>query len=81
MRRVVWICFFEKLADYGGLEERLSVVFECWDQTARVEVEERFGFVVRVDFDVLVWDFLFFENGPGSLDEGTADRSVSHTLH
>jgi hypothetical protein len=74
---VVWVSVFEELADDGALVERFGVVLERWDQTARVESQERSGFVVGVYFDVLVGDFLFFEDGPGALDEGAAVGEVS----
>jgi len=45
-------------------------VAEGGDKTARVDVEEGLGFLVRVDFDVLVGDLLVFEGYPDALDEG-----------
>ena len=74
---MVRVGVFEILADYCALEEG-SVVWaaEGGDEAARVEGEEGGGFVVGVDFDVLVRDFLFFEDGPGPLDEGAAGEEV-----
>lgn len=71
-RAVVWVSVFEELADDGALVERFGVVLERRDQAAGVEGEKRGGLVVGVDFDVLVGDFLLFEDGPGALDEGAA---------
>jgi hypothetical protein len=65
---------FEELADYCAFVERFGSVFERGDEAAGVEGEEGLGFVVGVYFDVLVGDFLFFEDGPGALDEGAAGR-------
>ena len=77
MRRVVRIGFFQELADDGAFEQGFVLVLECWYQTAGVEVDERFWLVVGVDFDVLVRDFLLFQDGPGSLHEGAARAAVS----
>lgn len=57
---MVWVGFFEELADDCALVEGFVVVLQSGYQAAWVEVEERSGLVVRVDFDVLVGDFLFF---------------------
>ena len=37
-------------------------------------MQKRFLFVVRIDFDILVGDLLFFECHPGTLDEATKVR-------
>lgn len=69
---MIGISVFEKLADDGALVQRLVVVLQSRDEAAGVEGEEGSGLVVGVDFDVLVGDVLFFEDGPGALDEGAA---------
>ena len=43
--------FFQKLADHGRFVERFIVVLQGRDEAARVELEERFGFVVWVDLE------------------------------
>lgn len=43
---------------------------------ARVQVQQRFGFVVGVYFDILVLDLLFFEHEPDSLHEGAEPACV-----
>ena len=68
---MIGVRFFEELADNSALEKRLVVVLQSWNEAARVEVDEGFGFVVWIDLEVLIGNFLFFKDGPGSLDEGT----------
>lgn len=75
VRRVLREGLLEELADDGRFEERFVVVAERGDQAAGVEGEEGGGFVVGVDFFVAVGDALFFEHGPGALDEGAAGRA------
>lgn len=43
-----------------------------WYKASRVEVDERLGLVVGVDFDVLIWDLLLLEDCPSPLNERTA---------
>lgn len=69
---MVRVRLFKELADDCALEQRFVVVLECWDEAAGIEGEEGLGFVVGVDFDVFVGDFLFFEDGPDALDERAA---------
>jgi len=71
-RTVVRVGVFQKLADDCAFVERFVVVLECWHQAARVEFQEGVGFVVRVHFNVLVGNFLLFQDGPGALNEGAA---------
>ena len=73
---MVWIGFFHELADDCAFEKGFVLVLERWYQTAGVEINERFWLVVGVHFDVLVGDFLLFQDGPGSLDEGAARVAV-----
>jgi hypothetical protein len=73
---MVWESVFEEFANDCAFVERFGIVFERRDETSRVEGEEGLGFVVRVDFDVLVRDFFLFEDGPGALDEGAAVKVV-----
>lgn len=47
------------------------------DKAARVDGEEGLGFLVGVDFDVLVGDALVFEGDPDALDEGAVGIVVS----
>lgn len=42
------------------------------DEAAGVDVEEGLGFLVGVDFDVLVGELLVLERDPDALDEGAA---------
>lgn len=63
---------FEELANHRAFVQGLGVVLESRDEAAGVEGEEGLGLVVGVYFDVLVGDSLFFEDGPGALDEGAA---------
>ena len=63
---------FEEFADHCAFVQRFVVVLQGGDEAAGVEGEEGLGLVVGVDFDVLVGDFLLFEDGPGALDEGAA---------
>ena len=66
---VVWEGFLEELAEYCAFVERLVLILECGYEAAWVQVEERLGLVVGVDFDVLVLNAFFFEGDPGALDE------------
>ena len=63
---------FEEFADHRAFVEGFVVVLQGGDEAAGVEGEEGLGLVVGVDFNVLVGDFLLFEDGPGALDEGAA---------
>ena len=69
---MVRICVFQEFTYDGRLEEWLVVVLKGRDETARVEVEEGLGLVVRVDLDILVRYLLLFEDGPSPLDERAA---------
>ena len=71
---MIGVGVFEEFADDGAFVERFGVVFQRWDEAAGVKGEEGGGFVVGVYFNVLVGDLLFFEDGPGALDEGAAVR-------
>ena len=42
---------------------------DSYDKAARIERKKRLGLMVRIYFNVLVRDFLFFENDPHSLNE------------
>ena len=75
VRWVVRVRLFEKFADDGALEQRFVVVLQRRHEATWVQPDQRVWFVIRVHFDVLVRDFLFFEHGPDALDEGTAWRS------
>ena len=63
---------FEEFADHRAFVEGFVVVLQGGDEAAGVEGEEGLGLVVGVDFNVLVGDFLLFEDGPGALDERAA---------
>jgi hypothetical protein len=63
--------FFEKLAKHDAFIQRLVLVLESRNQTARVEIEQRLGFVVRIHFDVLVLNTFLFQRDPNPLHEGT----------
>lgn len=76
MRRMIRIRFFQEFAQHCAFIERLILVLQGRYEAARVEVEEGLGFVVWVYFDVLVGDFLFFEDDPGALDEGAEPAGV-----
>ena len=69
---MVRVSFFQELADNRRFEERFVIILKCRHKTTRVEVDQGLGLVVWVHFDVLVGDLLFFQDGPGSLDEGAA---------
>lgn len=72
---------FEKFRYDCTFVEWFVVVLESGDQTSGVQREEGSGFVVGVDFDVLVRDLFLFEEGPDSLDEGAAVLTImSETL-
>jgi hypothetical protein len=43
------------------------------NKAAGVDVEEGLGFLVRVDFDVLVGELLVFKGDPDALDERAVD--------
>ena len=47
-RRVVRVRFFQELAQHGALVQRLVVVLQRRDEAARVQAQQRFGFVVGV---------------------------------
>jgi hypothetical protein len=72
----IWVCVFEEFAQHHGFVERLVVVLQCRHETARVEGEQRLRLVVWVDFDVLVWEGLFFEGDPDALNEGAEPAGV-----
>lgn len=42
---------------------------DCWDETAGIDIEQRLGFLIRINLDVLIWDAFKFERYPRSLDE------------
>lgn len=67
---------FEKFRYDCTFVEWFVVVLESGDQTSGVQREEGSGFVVGVDFDVLVRDLFLFEEGPDSLDEGAEPARV-----
>jgi hypothetical protein len=73
---MIEVRFFQKFAEHRALVEWFVVVLKCGDEAARIELEERFRFVVRVDFDVLVWNVLLFEGNPHALDEGAEPAGV-----
>lgn len=66
---MIWERFLEELAKDCALVKRLALVLKRRDETARVEVEQRFRLVVRIDLDVLVLDALLFQGDPRALDE------------
>ena len=47
-------------------------MLERRDQTSGIQLEEGGGFLVRVDFDVLVVEAFELEGDPDALDEGAA---------
>jgi hypothetical protein len=64
----------EVFADDVGFVERLAGAIFLWaaqggDETAWVESQEGFLFMIWVDFDILVGDLLFFQHQPRPLDE------------
>jgi len=63
---------FEEFADHCAFVQGFIGVCQGGDEAAGVESEEGLGLVVGVYFDVLIGDFLLFEDGPGALDEGAA---------
>lgn len=67
MRRVLWKRFFEKLAEDSAFIEWLPLVLKRGNETARVEVQQRLGLVIRVDFNVLVLDTFLLEGDPYAL--------------
>lgn len=76
MWRVVRKRFFEELTEHRALVQRLLLVLQCWDEAARIEIEQRFWFVVRVYFYVLVLDSFFFERDPDALYEGAEPARI-----
>lgn len=73
---MVGISLFQKLANHITLVQRsappsffYSSNFKSRHQTPGVQSQELGRFVVGVDFDVLVRDFLLFEDEPDALHE------------
>jgi hypothetical protein len=44
------------------------------DKASRIDIKQRLGLLVRVDFDILVRQPFEFERYPNALNEGTAAR-------
>jgi hypothetical protein len=40
-----------------------------WHQTARIDIKQGLGLLVRVDFDVLIWNTFQFKGDPDTLNE------------
>lgn len=76
VRSVLWECFLEKLAKNSALIQRLSLVLQCGNKAARIEIKQRLWLVIRVDFNVLVLDAFFFERNPYTLNKGTKPARV-----
>jgi hypothetical protein len=61
---------FEVLHDDGGfVRGPCRAVAKCGNQAAWVDVKKGLGFLVRIDFDVLVGYALVFKRDPNALDE------------
>jgi len=52
---------------------------DCWDQAARVDLEEGLWLLVWIDFDVLIGYSFELEGYPHSLDEWASGDIVSGT--
>lgn len=68
LRSMLRISVFQELQDDGRLVERLVVIFKCRNQASRIEFQKALGLMVRVHFDILVWDTFFFEDCPNTLN-------------
>ena len=71
----------QKLANHTTLVQRfprpiIQLNFQSRHQASRIQSQQGSGLVVGVDFDVLVGDFLFFENGPDALHKGAEPAGI-----
>ena len=80
---LIGIDFVQVLADHVALEKRFCFFPVCSfrtsqrrDEAAGVELEERLGFVVGIDLNVLVGNLLLLKDEPGALDEGAEPACV-----
>lgn len=50
------------------------------DESSRIHLQQRFRFLVRVHFNILIWNALDLERYPDALHKGTVCRSTSLRL-